>query len=69
METRIPRNLFPEMTLRASAVAPPIVTFVTLKQSPMPVWFPTGSGSGTALPAAFRPMKLPWMTWPDPPAL
>ncbi len=36
-EMRMPRKELPEMTLRAPASEPPIVTSVTKKQSPMPV--------------------------------
>ena len=63
--TAMPPWSFPEMTLRAAAVVPPIWTPVVTWPSAIPVW---NSGSAP-VPGALVPMRLPWMTWFVPPVV
>ena len=58
-----PVLLFPEMTLRAPAVAPPM----TLPWAPSKIRTPSKLGKAVR-PAALVPMKLPWIRVPATPA-
>ncbi len=56
-----PRMIRLTTTLRAAAVVPPIVM-------PVPAKMPTEESEVVeifAVPAAFKPMRLPWMRWPE----
>src|SRR5262245_11783740 len=64
-ETLTPMDAFPEITLRADADAPPIVTLDALKQKLTPVWLPPGAPLGFPAPLAAGPMKLPWIACPE----
>ncbi len=58
----IPSPLFPEITLRAAATVPPIVTFVGPQMKTPPDLLPRG-----LVPVASVPIRFPWMArLPDP---
>ena len=55
-----PIEPFPEITFRAPAAVPPTVLFAVPRETPWPVF------GSAPVPAAFVPIRLPWIVlWPD----